>query len=447
MRFGLTLSAIVISGAAVAAAMPFRINVVDAECGWPVPLVQFTTLDGQVFVSDNAGVVGVDSPELFGRRVRFSVEGHGYDVPKDSAGEKAVVLDVRQGGKVVVKMNRSVLARRLGRIGGTGLFVESRKFGEHLDKVDQGEVGRDSVQCRQFGDRLFWLWGDTSMQHYAIGIFNTTAAYTKNPAFPRDPKPPVYPPYDQIRDDKGKVRGVIKAQGSGPIWVFGLIDLKDRAGRDHLGGAWSQIRGFCDAYKNGLCEWNAKEDSFDVTLQLMDKDNKVFPEFFPDNNPVRWTDPRGKKWLLYGFPFPHHRIPDSYEAWRDTNTWERVDWSGREKVAKMADGSRIESASGQMMWSSARKKWVGICQRKLDFGSLVYMEADSPFGPWTGGRVVVRHENYTFYNPVIHLECGADAPYILFEATYTDAFVNNPNPTPRYNYTQMLYRLDFKDLK
>ena len=328
-------------GGAPTAQVPFRITVTDEECGWPVPLVQFKTLDGQVFTSDNAGVVGVDSPDLYGRNVRFGIVGHGYEVPADASGERSVVLAVKPGGKASVKVRRTVPARRLGRIGGTGLFVESRKFGEHLDKEDQGEVGRDSVQCRPFNGRLFWLWGDTSMQDYAIGIFNTTAAYTKNPAFPKDPRPPIYPPYEQIRDEKGRVRGVIKAQGSGPIWVFGLIDLKDRAGKDHLGGAWSQVRGFCDAYKNGLCEWNAREDRFDVTLQLMDKDNKVFPEFFPDQNPTRWTDAKGKKWLLYGFPFPHHRIPDSYEAWRDTNTWEKVDWSAREKVATMADGGRI----------------------------------------------------------------------------------------------------------
>ena len=430
-----------------AGGIPFRIDVSDAESGWPVPLVQFVTLDGQMFVSDNAGVVGVDSPELYGRRVLFFVEGHGYEVAKDASGKNAVVLDVKPGGKASVKVRRTILARRLGRIGGTGLFAESRKFGEYLDKKDQGEVGRDSVQCRPFRDKLFWLWGDTSMQDYAIGIFNTTAAYTKNPAFPKDPRPPIYPPYEQLRDDKGRVRGVIKAQGSGPIWVFGLIDLKDKAGNDHLGGAWSQIAGSGGAYKNGLCEWNAKDARFDVTLQLMDKEAKIFPEFFPDNNAVHWTDANGRKWLLYGFPFPHHRIPDSYEAWRDTNTWEKVDWNGREKVATYVDGKKFEAVGGQMMWSAVRRKWVGICMQKWNLGALCYIEADSPFGPWTGGRQIVRHENYTFYNPIIHVECGPNSPYVLFEATYTDAFTGNANPTPRYNYTQMLYRLDFKDLK
>ena len=425
---------------------PFRINVVDAESGWPVPLVQFTTGNGLVFASDNAGTVAVDEPDLYGRRVRFSVEGHGYGIGPDPHKPGSVVYQVEPGAAVTLKMKRNQLAKRLGRIGGTGLFAESRKFGEHLDKKDQGEVGRDSVQCRPYKGKLFWLWGDTSMQDYAIGIFNTTAAYTPNPAFPKNAKPPIYPPYDQIRQENGRVRGTIKAQGSGPIWVFGLIDLKDKAGNDHLGGAWSQIAGSGEPYKRGLCEWNDKTQNFDVTLTLMDKEKGVVPEFFPDPNAVHWKDPSGKKWLLYGFPFPHHRIPDSYEAWRDTNTWEKIDWSGREQIATYKDGKKFEAVVGQMMWNSTIKKYVGICMQKWNLGALCYIEADSPFGPWTNGQQIVFHHNYTFYNPIIHVEYGPDVPYIIFEGTYTDTFTSNANPTPRYNYTQTLYRLDLKDV-
>ena len=448
MRSSLSLLLVlaVITGWGAVSSAPFRITVVDAENGWPVPLVQFKTANGLVFTSDNAGVVAVDEPDLLGQTVRFSVEGHGYGIGPDIHRPGSVTYGLARGGKAVLKITRNQVAKRLGRIGGTGLFAESRKFGEHLDKKDQGEVGRDSVQCRPYNGKLFWLWGDTSMQGYAIGIFNTTAAFTPNPAFPLDPKPPVYPPYDQIRNDEGHVRGVIKAQGEGPIWIFGLIDLKDKAGKDHLGGAWSQIRNSLEAYKNGLCVWNDKTKNFDVIQTLMDKEKGIMPEFFPDPNAVHWTDPKGKKWLLYGFPFPHHRIPDSYEAWCDPTTWEKIDWNGKEKIARYKDGKKFEAVGGQMMWNAKIKKWVGICMQKWNLGALCYIEADSPFGPWENGQQIVFHHNYTIYNPIIHVEYGPDTPYLVFEGTYTDAFINQPNPTPRYNYTQMLFRLDLKDV-
>ena len=42
---------------------PCKVKVVDEENGWPVPLVFLTTTHGQVYVTDNAGVAAIDSPE------------------------------------------------------------------------------------------------------------------------------------------------------------------------------------------------------------------------------------------------------------------------------------------------------------------------------------------------------------------------------------------------
>ena len=36
-------------------------------------------------------------------------------------------------------------------------------------------------------------------------------------------------------------------------------------------------------------------------------------------------------------------------------------------------------------------------------------------------------------------------PVLIFEGTYTMQFANNPPPTPRYDYNQMMYRLDLDD--
>jgi hypothetical protein len=61
---------------------------------------------------------------------------------------------------------------------------------------------------------------------------------------------------------------------------------------------------------------------------------------------------------------------------------------------------------------------------------------------------VLSHRNYTFYNPRIQHELTApDAPFILFEGTYTAEFADNAPSTPRFNYNQILYRLDLNDAK
>ena len=53
------------------AAAPCRIEVVDQQNGWPVPLVQLRTTHNALFVTDNAGVIALDAPELMNREVWF----------------------------------------------------------------------------------------------------------------------------------------------------------------------------------------------------------------------------------------------------------------------------------------------------------------------------------------------------------------------------------------
>ena len=80
------------------------------------------------------------------------------------------------------------------------------------------------------------------------------------------------------------------------------------------------------------------------------------------------------------------------------------------------------------------------------FGELWYAEAGAPAGPWGKAVKVLSHDNYTFYNPRLHPEFTPDgSPILIFEGTYTAEFANKPEPTPRYNYNQMIYRLDLDD--
>jgi len=59
---------------------PCGIQVVEAGSGWPVPLVELRTVHQVRFVSDNAGMIAFDLPELMGRETWFDVIADGYDV-------------------------------------------------------------------------------------------------------------------------------------------------------------------------------------------------------------------------------------------------------------------------------------------------------------------------------------------------------------------------------
>jgi len=61
---------------------------------------------------------------------------------------------------------------------------------------------------------------------------------------------------------------------------------------------------------------------------------------------------------------------------------------------------------------------------------------------------VLDHRLYTYYNPRIHPEFSPQgSPILLFEGTYTQLFSGAPVRTPRYDYNQILYRLDLDDPK
>jgi hypothetical protein len=76
-------------------------------------------------------------------------------------------------------------------------------------------------------------------------------------------------------------------------------------------------------------------------------------------------------------------------------------------------------------------------------GEVWYAEAEQPTGPFDRAVRVVTHDRQTFYNVCHHSFLDRDGGRLIhFEGTYTHDFSGNPEKTPRYNYNQVLYRLD-----
>ncbi|MCX7867420.1 MAG: hypothetical protein N2438_09885, partial [Limisphaera sp.] len=119
----------------------FRVRVVEAGSGWPVPLVELRTTHQMRWVSDNAGVVALDAPELMNREVWLEVRSPGYGVEPDGFAMRGVRVKPVPGGEVTIEVRRSVLARRLGRLTGAGLFAESQKLGEFANEPESGVWG------------------------------------------------------------------------------------------------------------------------------------------------------------------------------------------------------------------------------------------------------------------------------------------------------------------
>ncbi len=101
---------------------------------------------------------------------------------------------------------------------------------------------------------------------------------------------------------------------------------------------------------------------------------------------------------------------------------------------------------GSVNWNPYRKRWISIAVQQggtSNLGEVWYSEAKSITGPWRWAQKIVTHDKYTFYNPVHHQFFDQDnGRLIYFEGTYASTFSGNEYPTPRYDYNQIMYRLD-----
>jgi len=228
-----------------------------------------------------------------------------------------------------------------------------------------------------------------------------------------------------------------------------FFTTKDDAGHERLCATYNKITPPLTAYEIGLCVWDDEKEEFRPFKVLWKKDSgEPQPKLVPDGHPARWTDANGQRWLLFGNPLPRLRCPDSFTAWQDPQQWQPL--SPPETLPAAVDGKPIKLHSGSIAWNEHRQRWVTVFMQHFGkaspFGELWYAEAKEPLGKWGPTVQILTHDNYSFYNPRIQTEITpAKADFLMFEGTYTQDFANRPHPTPRYDYNQMLYRLDLDD--
>lgn len=429
-------------------AQPCRIEVVERETDWPVPLVDLSTTHQFHVITDNAGVAAIDAPELMDRDVFFHVASDGYEVPADGFGYRGVRLRPIAGQTLRVKVQRTMVARRLGRWTGAGLFAESQRTGMDLDWKESGVFGCDSVQTTVHQGVRYWLWGDTTLPQYPLGLFDSLGATSAVLPLSRF-EPPLKAGFEFIRNHQGDLRGITPMPGDGPTWATAMTSLPSDDATARLVCSYLKIRNHLEEYECGLGIWNPSDRKFDRWKMLWSKTASA-PKapVIPRGHAVPWKDPSGRDWMLFGNPFPTLRIPARFEAWQDPSTWEVL--HPQTELKDAATGEPVRPHSGGIGWHPWRKRWVTVFLQfggKPSFlGELWYAESDAPTGPWGPAVKVLTHRHYTFYNPCLHLDfTPANSPMLLFEGTYTREFSGNPSATPRYDYNQILYRLDLDD--
>jgi hypothetical protein len=478
---------------------PYVIEVVDDQTGRGVPLVELKTVHGERYYTDSGGIVAFHEPGLMDQKVFFHVASHGYEFPKDGFGFRGKALDVSPGGKATLKVKRLNIAERLYRVTGAGQYRDTVLAGREapLERplLNGQVIGSDSVVNGVYNGRIHWFWGDTNRPAYPLGNFSVPGASSRLPSEGGlDPERGVNLEY--FLDEKGFAKATARMPGEGPTWITGLAVLKDRDGKERLLASYMKIKGLLTVYRRGLAEFNDDTEQFDSVLEF-EKDAPLFPlgHCF-----LHKSD--GVEYVYFANPYALIRVRATAEDYRNLASYEgftclktgarlmdkkagaaqldrgkdgklRYAWKKdtavvgpseqarliqggimREDEAwlKLADvdtGKPIYGHSGSVNWNAYRKRWIMIALEAggtSALGEIWYSEADAPEGPWLKARKIVTHKNYSFYNPKQHPMFDKDGGrFIFFEGTYTHTFSGNADQTPRYDYNQIMYKLDLAD--
>lgn len=458
----------------------FGIRVVDEATGRGVPLVILTTTNHLSFVTDSAGWVALLEPGLVDREVYFHLRSPGYSVAPDGFGYQGVKLRPRVGAKVEVKVKRDVVAERLYRITGEGIYRDSVLLGEPVplkNPVFNTITGQDSVQAVPWRGRLFWLWGDTNQAGYPLGNFHSTCAWSDLPG-QGGLTASIGVDLDYLKNPQGQARRMVPMDKPGVVWVFGLLAARDAKGSETLLGHYGRYKSLSEQVEQGLVEWDEAQGHF-VPRKVLAPDNTWR---HPVGNAVRVQDAEADRFYFVD-DFAMVRVEARAEAVLDPAAYEALAWDeksggylwqkqappasqeaeetrlkskamppgkARFQVKDAATGAPIRVHRSSIAWSPYRKRWIMIASqlkgKESHLGEVWYAEAEEITGPWQRAVKVASHPKYTFYNPRQHpYFAEEDGRKIFFEGTYTETFSGNPVATPRYDYNQLMYRLDLDD--
>jgi len=470
----------------------FRIQVVDRRTGRGVPLVELRTTNSIRYITDSNGIVAFHEPGLMDRDVFFFVESHGYEFPKDGFGFRGQRLKTTPGTSAVLEIDRINIAERLYRVTGQGIYRDSVLTGTPVpltNPVINGQVsGQDSVFAWVYHGRLFWLWGDTNRPSYPLGHFWTAGAVSDLPS-KGGLDPSVGVGLEYFVDDDGFSRPLARLKEEGLMWLDALLTVQDPEGNERLVAKFARLKSLAEVLERGLVVFNDDTERFEPLLRPglellpyrntghafpVEVDNRLY-YYFTSPSPMgarlrvraQWDDviDPNRYEVLTALGRPSSIVPrPSAPGWvkfsdliASRNSTKVAVIEALEKEAKgvqvydIESGKAVSPHNGSVYFNSYRQKWIGIFVQQFGdpsfLGEVWYAEADTPVGPWAYARKIVTHNKYSFYNPKQHPFFDQDGGRVIyFEGTYSYTFSGSPETaTPRYDYNQIMYRLNLDD--
>jgi hypothetical protein len=270
--------------------------------------------------------------------------------------------------------------------------------------------------------------------------------------------------------------------------------VPDANGEERLVARYTHMKSLAEMLEQGLAVFNDRTETFEKVLEFDLKDRWHYPQGRPTS-----MKEGGQEYRVFPTPYPivrvkadlaHVKDPAAYESFTCLEPGSRYDkatakvergpdgkpvWAwkpatgpisqaeekdliaagkialeeARFQLADADTGQAVQLHGGSFHWNAYRGKWVMIGLQAFGtsmVGEVWFAEADSPGGPWRWARKIITHDQYSFYHPTQHPFFDQQGGRIIYiEGTYAETFSGNPLPTPRYDYNQIMYRLDLAD--
>ena len=394
----------------------FVIRVVDDQSGRGVPLVGLKLQNEVEYWTDSAGVAAFDEPSLRGREVFIAVRSDGYEYTDESLFGRGANVVVEPGRILELRVRRTMVAERLYRLTGQGIYRDSLMAGlpVPMEKplLNAQVLGQDTVSAAIYDGRIFWIWGDTiGPAYWNFSVSAATSELQDDPAVAIN--------YNYFTDSDGRTKKMLPLSGKGLVWIEGLIPMVDPDGEERLIATYTRQDGLKFPDECGLALFDDAMKVFQPWVQMpCTKAHYSSHPFLHDGY-----------WYLY----PWLRVPNDWNAIQDAGQWEKRD------VVLSPDAKRLSCVA----WNEYRQRWILLME---DFGDIYYAEAMQPEGPYGRAVKIIHHDQYNLYNVVTHPFFNQEGDRVIYvEGTYTDSFTRAPKKTPRYNYNQVMYRLQLND--
>ena len=454
----------------------FTIEVVDEKTGKGIPMVELRTTSKKLYLTDSNGIIAFDDATLLGQQVFFYVSSHGYKDP-----EEGIYLNAVAGSRSTIKLDRLNIAERLYRITGQNIYRESERAGIKIPikkhALNGKVMGQDTYINTTYKGKIYWFWGDTfGPAHFNGQVSGATSELPENGGL----DPGVGIDLEYFVNSSGFSKSMAAIPGPGLVWIDWLVVLKDSIGKEQLYAKYSRMGESFKSLEQGIARFDDPKHIFEPLVPIDSWTGSGHSSGHPERIKINNAE------YLYIF----HRLglervkadlnsvtnPEKYEYFTCTDSSGEMQETSERSKNKIDDpcswkaglkgkiaasdntsafrgwfepvdvltGNKIGVNPASVFWNDFRNRWIMIAYEFV--GGVWFLEADTPTGPWVYARKIVHHSNYDFYNigqhPLFDQEEGR---LIYLEGTYTIGFSGSTNPTPLYDYNQMMYRLTLDD--